>query len=975
VVITSASFFAFGSAVKLQKNSNLVPRAWSRPVQVVKNNLGRPYCISWLAWAIRQKYIDLLAGIPGTGTRLQGWSGPNLKANLDGIVMLRYHVLMLKVSIVASIYCMLWLLPLFYTVSCDPVNLGLASCINQTNLTDFEALTIANVPDRSVNPILNQTIAVVINETFTVVLQPRDTSASEWSWIEGLSGRYFSFMLLVLIVTCYTCYLLWYEWMECLALRRVYYLEADYQLERIEELDRLQSNRDPEDPFQKIRPPYLPHPEMRETIPNVSLNSVLYQLPDNLLNAFNDPVQGGMSPNQRSPTSNYNSSLIERQLAATVDFFDQCVPNQPGFTSSVVAVSIIPDAAAVAAAWMEWYKCGKRMRRLRYIKHVLEERKQMQRDGIKSLHDYVDAAAKAPGQIAQATVHMVQQAAEKSKEEIENIFCPDRQEPRPSIEDGVGPTPFNGDGGNIPLVSLSTTESNDKQVDTEQIGDDSDATKTKILDAPLNTLSASVGGDVISVPNESDIISPKVTPGKEVGGGNTKETAEGLSGLVGRVASLLGMKSKKTDDDGDFAWMCADGSADIQDGQSELDVHNPEAESSRPIPGNTSVEEEEGNSIYFDSKPRISVMTSGRLSSVPEDKVRIEEDDDKNFEDQSFDYKYFDPQEFAKWIGYMEETELDQLVDTLGVEQLSVYSREMSQSASNLCVYGWGFKSLRLASIEELENMLEDAWAAVREANADLLEARARIFRGEARIQEQTSYRNTKHGIEGDIQSADSRSDSKSPSHDDDDGEDGVHIQTVSEEGPESDNEEARPLRSSPSTTQPNLRKRFKSIRAQYNDAQILVKQMQDRDSTFEDDLKENGQDCCRWRPKLGHRITKGTKKAEKALRTILDHPSYAIVTFSSRQSAIAARQCLADGRGVDRWRQVDDIPIAPLADAPPCKPFFCRGCWYVCPFLCRSFTNSTQHEEPNMIFSAIIFSRPVTLTLDYKAKKFRKLV
>jgi len=85
-------------------------------------------------------------------------------------------------------------------------------------------------------------------------------------------------------------------------------------------------------------------------------------------------------------------------------------------------------------------------------------------------------------------------------------------------------------------------------------------------------------------------------------------------------------------------------------------------------------------------------------------------------------------------------------------------------------------------------------------------------------------------------------------------------------------------------------------------------------------------------------------KGSGKAFITAMDHPTYAVVTFSSRQAAIAARQCLADGSATNVWRQVDDIPIPPLADAPPRNIFFFRGC-----------------------------CRPVTLTINYKEKKLRR--
>lgn len=68
---------------------------------------------------------------------------------------------------------------------------------------------------------------------------------------------------------------------------------------------------------------------------------------------------------------------------------------------------------------------------------------------------------------------------------------------------------------------------------------------------------------------------------------------------------------------------------------------------------------------------------------------------------------------------------------------------------------------------------------------------------------------------------------------------------------------------------------------------------------------------------------------------------SYAVVTFTSRQAAIAARQCLSDGSGLDGWREVDKIPVPPLADSVPfglCK-CDCRGC-------CRPVTVTLQPGE-----------------------------
>jgi hypothetical protein len=149
--------------------------------------------------------------------------------------------------------------------------------------------------------------------------------------------------------------LIWNEWIDNLALRRAYYLERDHFEARKEELDCIATLQDPEDPLQEDRPPYLPHPELRETVPSVCLYSVLYKLPQQYC----------------SPVASQTASMVDRQLSATVDFFDKCVPNQPGFSSSVAAVTILPDCSQVSHAWNRWYECASKLRRLRFIRYRL----------------------------------------------------------------------------------------------------------------------------------------------------------------------------------------------------------------------------------------------------------------------------------------------------------------------------------------------------------------------------------------------------------------------------------------------------------------------------------------------------------------------------------------------------------------------------------------------------------------------------
>lgn len=91
-------------------------------------------------------------------------------------------------------------------------------------------------------------------------------------------------------------------------------------------------------------------------------------------------------------------------------------------------------------------------------------------------------------------------------------------------------------------------------------------------------------------------------------------------------------------------------------------------------------------------------------------------------------------------------------------------------------------------------------------------------------------------------------------------------------------------------------------------------------------------------------------KKTFDAVDEIKSTTTFAVLTFTSRQAAVAARHCLADGRGVGRWIPVEDIPVPPLADAAVCDICDCRGC-------CRPVT-VTIHPKQQLI------RRYVTLAL-----------
>jgi hypothetical protein len=103
--------------------------------------------------------------------------------------------------------------------------------------------------------------------------------------------------------------------------------------------------------------------------------------------------------------------------------------------------------------------------------------------------------------------------------------------------------------------------------------------------------------------------------------------------------------------------------------------------------------------------------------------------------------------------------------------------------------------------------------------------------------------------------------------------------------------------------------------------------------------------------------------KSDPIASKLAKHSTYAVVTFSSRQAAVAARHCLADGRGQERWLSLETVPVPPLADAAPCDIITCRGC-------CRPVTlNINQNEQlvrkffanASLLFIYVFYTVPIT--------------
>jgi hypothetical protein len=208
--------------------------------------------------------------------------------------------------------------------------------------------------------------------------------------------RLYAISITTWFITYYTLKSVKREWRENLVLRRVYYLEADHYGNRQSELDKtiynphgdesdaeseaseevdirkrraINKGQEPKVAKYKIRQPWIPDPEHRDTIPNIELYSVLVgglpSLPTEVVNTEDMETAIGFS----------KRASIDWQLAVATTFFDHCVPNQPGFSSSVVAVTILPAAPELAKAWRKWYAAAAALRRLRFIRTVINEKR------------------------------------------------------------------------------------------------------------------------------------------------------------------------------------------------------------------------------------------------------------------------------------------------------------------------------------------------------------------------------------------------------------------------------------------------------------------------------------------------------------------------------------------------------------------------------------------------------------------------
>lgn len=438
VCITTIIIFGF---VLRKRHIFLAPRATARPRDVIYNpsarstvndkgninidrhvqDRGNPF-IGWIPWTLSLRYDTMLRGIPGTGTRQNGLAGTMLSVTLDGIVLLRFHALGLRISSFVTILSIFVLMPIYKTSTCqsscdlDDYESTSYSTVSDLNMTSYEQLTILNVPALLSTTATNATTSTPTTKDVIALGNP-----------DGL--RLYGVVLVFWIIMFYAFRELRQEWIQLLAMRRVYYLEFDIygerkkQLERtrlftnslatfpssgsgnhsykqanatvsmkkrkssatnkqqffqeqqkIEDVDESDGMAEHSQPFETVtklherrirssmvvcmedshlmhREPYIPHPEFAETVPNVSLYSILVgglpSLPKHALSTGTSIVTNNHSSINKTDYEDSNFVFSKReqvdwQLSLTTAFFDHCVPNQPGFSSSIAAVTVIP---------------------------------------------------------------------------------------------------------------------------------------------------------------------------------------------------------------------------------------------------------------------------------------------------------------------------------------------------------------------------------------------------------------------------------------------------------------------------------------------------------------------------------------------------------------------------------------------------------------------------------------------------------
>ena len=388
-VVLGLCVVAFGWAVQNQKKP-IAPRCTARPPFTVYNPSatqghaqyrgGSPYW-GWIPWVYSLSDDTLLKGVPGTGTQNDGLGGTLLHVNLDNIVLVRFHKLARKITLVATLLCLGLLLPLYITAPCLPTG------EYDEDFSLFEGYHCQNVTNGHANSAyFRTTLGHVPDMLFFLEGYYRDdydydsrtsstnNSLQQQHLMAKVSIRLHAPVLVLWIISLYAFYILRQEWIELIRFRRTYYLGREGVSHRSEWSKGLafttpttnNTNNKNATTSNPDRDPWIPHPEQPDTPPNVEPYSILLgHLPILMLNGDNDE-ENLQSPQQPPPPTQ-----IQFQLKCVKDCLEDIIPSEPGYSSPIVAVSILPCAVQVGLVWRKWYTTLTHQRRLKYIRDCI----------------------------------------------------------------------------------------------------------------------------------------------------------------------------------------------------------------------------------------------------------------------------------------------------------------------------------------------------------------------------------------------------------------------------------------------------------------------------------------------------------------------------------------------------------------------------------------------------------------------------
>jgi hypothetical protein len=569
----------------------------------------------------------------------------------------------------------------------------------------------------------------------------------------------------------------------------------------------------------------------------------------------------------------------------------------------VAALTILPDVRQVSIAWKKWFKCASKLRRLRFIRKQLRQRKEGQNGVVEVVFDdqqhfnqqqqqQHSRSDKSPGDGAYAS----SKSSEKA-DEMNNIFNEEWEQHHQYLSRDNNSTDTTYHSSNQSLSSSS----------------DSATMKTSSPRVPPRTNTPRNVMPLLETVDEgsSDGVSIDESSMKRM---LSSSTVHSLSNSA-MDETIKHQTTSRTRTNTKPQLL------GIVDQQQPQQLSSSDPGSTTPFPKYLDRLEQQHN--FNDSSLIVSPPRGGRPQSVslPSDSAAGSR-----------------KEEFLASVGLHEEAKLENFLSEYDIEQLTVYCREFARTSAMCCPFGCDEYTIRHADAATLSDMEIEAEEAVREASDELRRARAEVHRFDSVAMQDSGL-----------------SQPSDPLHQADGQENSKLINLMVGNGNGHGSDVVRndvEFGCSGNTTTSDGGRIMDTVPLM----STMTRYWEEAESLVEKEGLHSGRGLVRRKRKLstgewalpifhaGAKVVKSAaqtsgsmtgKVASKIVRT----DSYAVVTFTSRQAAIAARQCLADCSGLDRWLELEDIPTPSLSDAPPWNICDCRGC-------CRPVTLTLPQEQ-----------------------------